>query len=198
MGRKPVLGLAGLFLASVTLTGCENTDWCCWGKKTPEPGPMRVQTPTPQKTPPKMWDNEPISRTPQVESPVVPPADPTVSVPKNTTPRTSPGLTEEMDVAPPMPSGGPDVIDPLLPLPNPPAKSPATSPETNRGAKIAPPSDAGPALEDLPSLESPPPPKPIKDGSTKSSSNYPNTPPSPDDPPPPVGVPVIKGGLKGN
>jgi hypothetical protein len=31
MGRKPVLGLAGLFLAGVTMTGCECTEWCCSG-----------------------------------------------------------------------------------------------------------------------------------------------------------------------
>jgi hypothetical protein len=203
MGRKPVLGLAGLFLASVTLTGCENTDWCCWGKKTPEKPVVPIDTVHAQKAPPKMWDNEPISRAPKVETPVVPPADSSVTLPNSTTPRTGFGSPEEQEIAPPMPPksvDGPDLNDPLTPLPNTPAKPPVTGPETNRGAKIAPPTDPAPVLEDpLPSLAAPPPPKPIPDGSTKSSSKYQTTPPSPDDPPPPVGVPAIKGGgLKAN
>ncbi len=199
MGRKPVLGLAGLFLASVTLTGCENTDWCCWGKKTPEKTLVPYVTYVPaQKAPPKMPDNEPISRTPQVDPPIVPPADPSIGVPNNTPGRRGVGAQEESDMVPlpPKSVGGPDLNDPLLP--NPPAKAPVTVPETNRGAKIAPPADPGPVLEELPSLEAPPPPSPVPDGATKSSSKYQNTPPSLDDPPPPVGVPVIKGGLKAN
>jgi hypothetical protein len=36
MGRKPVFGLSGLFLASITLTGCADTEcWCPWKDKGP-------------------------------------------------------------------------------------------------------------------------------------------------------------------
>jgi hypothetical protein len=204
MGRKPVFGLAGMFLASVTLTGCENTDWCCWGKKTPDPVQVRTQTPTSQKLPPKMWEDEPAGgRSTLVDSPIVPPADPSTGVPINRTPRSNPGLTEESDIAPPptpKPVTGPDLNEPLPPLSTAPVKTPVTVPETNHGTKNPAPVESAPVLEDpLPSLDVPPPPKPVMDGSTKSSSKYQSTTPSPDDPPPPVGVPVIKGGgLKAN
>jgi hypothetical protein len=196
-----------LFLAGVTLTGCENTDWCCWGKKASDPAPVRNPgfnsdpKQAQQKPQPKMWENDPVSRTSQGDPSIVPPTDPRATVPNNPAPRTSPGVVEESDFTPPpVPKsvGGPDLNDPVTPLPDSSPKPPASAPDTtNRSPKIAPPSDSGPALEDLPSLEAPPPPKPIPDGSTKSSSNYQNTPPSLDDPPPPVGVPVIKGGPKG-
>src|SRR5437763_1251092 len=36
MGRKPVFGLGSLFLASITLTGCADTEcWCPWKDKGP-------------------------------------------------------------------------------------------------------------------------------------------------------------------
>jgi hypothetical protein len=211
MGRKPVLGLAGLFLASVTLTGCENTDWCCWGKKAPEmpPAPRtQTQTQLPQDRTQQGWYNDPANRaptnntTPRVDSTVGQPADPGTNVPQNNfAPRTGStkgvGSSEETEIIPPPipPAAGKKSVDDLE-MTLPPAKQ---APEATRGPKLDPPADQLPVLQDsapLPSPEAPPPPAPAPEGATKSSSKYQS---SADEPPPPPGVPVIKGGgLKGN
>jgi hypothetical protein len=207
MGRKPVLGLAGLFLASVTLTGCESTDWCCWGKKAPDmPPTQRTQTQTQlrQDQVQPSWNNDPASRlpvsntTPRVETTTGLPTDPGAGLtPVTTSPQSgvkkSVGAQEESEInPPPVPQGlGKKPVDDLdMVQPVTPAKQPLeTTP------KFDPPTNAAPKLEEpLPSLDSPPPPSPVPDGATKSSSKYQSTTPSLDDPPlVPSGVPAIPG-----
>jgi hypothetical protein len=197
MGRKPVLGLAGLLLAGVTLTGCENTDWCCWGKKTPPPPPRMVDGAP--KAPPRMPMDSVDSKARtggDKEQSVMPDERPSgfgrdSALPTGLDKRS--GLVEESDVTPPRPPqrvAPKDLEDPLPKLDEP-AKKPVMVPEKTGGPKIAPPVNS---TEDdlLPLGEPPAPPKPFGgDSPTKSSSNkFPND----DDPPQPPGVPKIKGG----
>jgi hypothetical protein len=64
MGRKPVFGLSGLFLASITLTGCADTEcWCPWKDKGPNKAVTYDQPPTKNAAAVKPTDQNPYNAT---------------------------------------------------------------------------------------------------------------------------------------
>ena len=197
MGRKPVFGLAGLFLASVTLTGCDTTDWCLWNRDKAPQGPARVQQPMDQHKPPPRWDDPAMREGPAARTDTLPQSGPVsdpnikpVSKPYDITPPTEPKGFGKKDV----PVDNPPVDRPktdLKPLdetsaPPPPMPGKTSTPGVNLDP---PPADAPlPPLtgDSEPSVDVPPPPAPTGEQS-KTKSNYETTGPSLDvDSPPPV------------
>jgi hypothetical protein len=210
MGRKPVLGLAGLFLAGVTMTGCECTDWCCFGDS--------KTTTTPPARPAPDWSTRPTNQTQptaptqtsssganRFSTPTTQPAIQPVSAPESTVtaPRDnfqgSPVGTPSGAGGPGAPSA-PEMSVPAAPsadqrpVPTAPVEDTSMSPppavprSTSTGVRIAPPMDpvATPPSQQLPPLDKP------------AATTTPAVPPPPsmDDTVPPAPTPVNGGTTK--
>jgi len=212
MGTKPVFGLAGLFLASVTLTGCDTTDWCLWNKdKDPQKVPQKApiyQQPTNQQKPPPRWDDPAMRDGPSTRGDTLPQSGPVND--QNIKP-----ATKQFDITqpaePPTGMGRKDV-----PMDNPPVDRPKTDLKPLDETSVPPPAvpgktsapgvnlDPPPADAPLPPLtgdadpavDVPPPPVLAPTGEqSKTKSNYETTGPSLDvDAPPPLkGMPSVPG-----
>jgi hypothetical protein len=178
MGRKPVLGLAGMFLAGVTLTGCECTDWCCFGNNK-----TTTTTTTPAARPAPNWTTPPMNQT----QPVTPAQPSSTGANRFGTPTTppanQPGVVQETSALPARDLNGaaqpdsfqssPTAATPEINPPTPPGGDrrpvsalpmndanvippPAVPRSSTPGVRIAPPIDSPttPASKPLPPLDS--------------------------------------------
>jgi len=204
MGRKPVLGLAGMFLAGMTLTGCDSTDWCCFGNTKTCTGP--TARPAPNWNTPPMNQTQPATpaqsntgsnrfgtpSTPPVVQPVggtessaLPGRDSSAAAqPDSFQSSRSPGAAE---INPPTPPSSVD-RQPVSAVPA--SNINMNSPLTTRTS--APSTTNIPPLDPPPPLKQPLPPLPPDDPTTTSSSTPATSQPATnfDPPPPPQPVPT--------